>query len=380
MWNFFKKRSSENDWTKAADQKSESSAFHRLQVKEVRRETEDCVSVLLDVPEGQQTDFHFIQGQYLTFKKTIGGEEVRRSYSLCSSPLDGELRVAIKEVEGGRFSTFANRELQSGDELESMTPRGSFHVPLGTEAGSQYVAFASGSGITPVMSILRTTLKKEPDSHFHLFYGNRNSQSVIFREMLDDLKNEFMGRLEVHHILSREDQGSDLLKGRLDAEKCMAFGKTFFDPAGIRAYFLCGPGEMIENIQGALQNMGVAKERIHFELFSAPTAKKPVSEKKEKQLDKKLKAHVTVILDSDETHFEMCGNRKTVLDAALDAGADVPFACKGAVCCTCRAKVLEGTADMEMNYALEDEEVEEGYVLTCQALPTSEKVVISYDE
>ena len=243
-------------------------------------ETEDCVSVLLDVPEGQQTDFHFIQGQYLTFKKTIGGEEVRRSYSLCSSPLDGELRVAIKEVEGGRFSTYANRELQAGDELESMTPRGSFHVPLGTEAGSHYVAFASGSGITPVMSILRTTLKQEPDSHFHLFYGNRNSQSVIFREMLDDLKNEFMGRLEVHHILSREDQGSDLLKGRLDAEKCMAFGKTFFDPAGIRAYFLCGPGEMIENIQAPCKTWAWQKKRIHFELFSAPTAKKPVSEKK----------------------------------------------------------------------------------------------------
>ena len=380
MWNLFKKRSSESDWTKAAEQKTDSSAFHRLQVKEVRRETEDCVSVLLDVPEERQADFHFIQGQYLTFKKTISGEEVRRSYSLCSSPLDGELRVAIKEVEGGRFSTFANRELQTGDELESMTPRGSFHVPLGTEAGSQYVAFASGSGITPVMSILRTTLKQEPDSHFHLFYGNRNSQSVIFKEMLDDLKNEFMGRLEVHHILSREDQGSDLLKGRLDAEKCMAFGKTFFDPASIRAYFLCGPGEMIEKIQGALTDMGVAKERIHFELFSAPMVKKPAAEKKEKQHDKKLKAQVTVILDSDETHFEMSGNRKTVLDAALDAGADVPFACKGAVCCTCRAKVLEGTADMEMNYALEDEEVEEGYVLTCQALPTSEKVVVSYDE
>ena len=380
MWNFFKKRSSESDWTKSAEQKTDSSAFHRLQVKEVRRETEDCVSVLLDVPEERQADFHFIQGQYLTFKKTISGEEVRRSYSLCSSPLDGELRVAIKEVEGGRFSTFANRELQTGDDLESMTPRGSFHVPLGTEAGSQYVAFASGSGITPVMSILRTTLKQEPDSHFHLFYGNRNSQSVIFKEMLDDLKNEFMGRLEVHHILSREDQGSDLLKGRLDAEKCMAFGKTFFDPASIRAYFLCGPGEMIEKIQGALTDMGVAKERIHFELFSAPMVKKPAAEKKEKQHYKKLKAQVTVILDSDETHFEMSGNRKTVLDAALDAGADVPFACKGAVCCTCRAKVLEGTADMEMNYALEDEEVEEGYVLTCQALPTSEKVVISYDE
>ena len=380
MWNFFKKRSSESDWTKSAEQKTDSSAFHRLQVKEVRRETEDCVSVLLDVPEERQADFHFIQGQYLTFKKTISGEEVRRSYSLCSSPLDGELRVAIKEVEGGRFSTFANRELQTGDDLESMTPRGSFHVPLGIAACSQYVAFASGSGITPVMSILRTTLKQEPDSHFHLFYGNRNSQSVIFKEMLDDLKNEFMGRLEVHHILSREDQGSDLLKGRLDAEKCMAFGKTFFDPASIRAYFLCGPGEMIEKIQGALTDMGVAKERIHFELFSAPMVKKPAAEKKEKQHDKKLKAQVTVILDSDETHFEMSGNRKTVLDAALDAGADVPFACKGAVCCTCRAKVLEGTADMEMNYALEDEEVEEGYVLTCQALPTSEKVVVSYDE
>lgn len=378
MLKFFKKKNSTQDLSRAEDVRP-GGGFHKLKVSDIRRETPDCVSVAFSIPDELKEDFRFLQGQYLTFKKEIKGEEVRRSYSVCSSPLDGELRVAIKEVEGGRFSTYANRELKIGDTLEAMTPRGNFYRPLDESRKAEYVAFASGSGITPVMSILKTTLEKEDNSRFILFYGNRNTGSIIFRNELDDLKNRFMGRLEVHHVLSREDQGTDLLKGRLDEEKCRGFADRFFEPAEVEAYYLCGPGEMIGNISETLQSLGAPKDRILFELFSSPGAAK-VEGKKESGKKEKFMAEVTVILDEDETHFQIGNDGKSVLDAALDAGADVPFACKGAVCCTCRAKVLEGKVEMDMNYALEDDEVEEGYVLTCQAHPRSEKVVISYDE
>jgi ring-1,2-phenylacetyl-CoA epoxidase subunit PaaE len=378
MLNFFKKKAVKEDLTREENTKP-SAGFHPLKVADVRRETADCVSVAFEIPASLKEEFHFVQGQYLTFKKEIKGEEVRRSYSICSSPLDGELRVAIKEVPDGRFSTFANRQLQVGDVLESMTPRGNFHRPLDPNNASEYVAFASGSGITPVMSILKTTMQREPKSRFMLFYGNRSTSSVIFRDQLDDLKNEFMGRLEVHHVLSREDQGTDLLKGRLDAEKCKNFAERFFDPATVSAYYLCGPGEMIGSISETLEALGAPKDRILYELFSTPGSAK-IEGKTNKSEKRDFVADVTVILDSDETHFSIGADGKSILDAALDAGADVPFACKGAVCCTCRAKVLEGEVEMDMNYALEDDEVEEGYVLTCQSHPRSQKVVISYDE
>lgn len=378
MLNFFKKKAFKEDLTREENTKP-SAGFHSLKVADVRRETADCVSVAFEIPASLKEEFHFVQGQYLTFKKEIKGEEVRRSYSICSSPLDGELRVAIKEVPDGRFSTFANRQLQVGDVLESMTPRGNFHRPLDPNNASEYVAFASGSGITPVMSILKTTMQREPKSRFMLFYGNRSTSSVIFRDQLDDLKNEFMGRLEVHHVLSREDQGTDLLKGRLDAEKCKNFAERFFDPATVSAYYLCGPGEMIGSISETLEALGAPKDRILYELFSTPGSAK-IEGKTNKSEKRDFVADVTVILDSDETHFSIGADGKSILDAALDAGADVPFACKGAVCCTCRAKVLEGEVEMDMNYALEDDEVEEGYVLTCQSHPRSQKVVISYDE
>lgn len=378
MLNFFKKKANKADLSKESNDRP-LAGFHPLKVSDIKRETSDCVSVAFEIPTNLEKDFHFIQGQYLTFKKEIGGEEVRRSYSICSSPLDGELRVAIKEVPEGRFSTFANRELKVGDLLESMTPRGNFYRPLEENKKAEYVAFASGSGITPVMSILKTTLQREPNSRFILFYGNRSSHSIIFRDQLDDLKNEFMGRLEVHHVLSREDQGTDLLKGRLDGDKCEGFAKSFFDPKEVEVFYICGPGEMIGNLSEKLKELGVPKERVIFELFSTPGAAKIEGKTNSKKKDK-LTSEVTVILDAEETHFTIGADGKSILDAALDAGADVPFACKGAVCCTCRAKVLEGDVEMAMNYALEDEEVEEGYVLSCQSHPRSARVIISYDE
>lgn len=354
--------------------------FHPLAVNNINRETADCVSVAFQVPENLREEYRFIPGQYLTLRTKINGEDVRRSYSICSSPLDGELRVAIKEVEGGVFSTYANRNLKEGDVLDVMTPQGNFLLQPKAENKNIYVAFAAGSGITPMMSIIKAGLEMEPNSCFILVYGNRSTSSIIFRNELDDLKNTHLNRLEVHHILSKEDQGSDLLYGRIDSAKVKNCSGRFFEPAEVAAFYLCGPGSMIESASEMLQSLGVEKSKIHFELFNATGHADKVDHSKPIVTGGKIASKVTVVLDGDETHFDMISTGKTILDAALDAGADVPFACKGAVCCTCRAKLLEGTAAMEMNYALMDDEVADGYILTCQSHPTSERVVVSYDE
>jgi ring-1,2-phenylacetyl-CoA epoxidase subunit PaaE len=354
--------------------------FHTLTVKHINSETADCVSVAFEIPTDLEEAFKFLPGQYLTLRTTIDGEDVRRSYSICSSPLDGEVRVAIKEVDGGVFSTYANRELKVGDTMQVMSPQGNFVVQPEETHANTYVAFAAGSGITPVMSILKSVLELEPKSKFVLFYGNRSSNSIIFKAQLEDLKDIHLNRLEVHHILSREDQGSDLLYGRIDANKVNRCANKFFIPEEVSGYYLCGPGSMIESATETLQQLGVEKEKIHFELFTAAGHVDKVDHSKDEAAKSKVSSMVTVILDGEETHMEMMSTGKTILDTALDAGADVPFACKGAVCCTCRAKVLEGSAEMEMNYALMDDEVADGYILTCQSHPTSEKVVVSYDE
>lgn len=354
--------------------------FHTLVISDVRRETADAVSVAFNLPSDLENFYHFKPGQYLTLRTMMNGQDVRRSYSICSSPYDGELRVAIKRVEGGLFSTFANTELKAGMELDVMTPIGTFTTDFVADGPKQYVAIAAGSGITPVMSLMKSALATEPESKFILIYGNRNSASVIFKDEIEDLKDRYMDRLEVHHVLSREDQGSDLLKGRLDGDKVKAFADKFFDLDKTAAYFICGPEQIIHASEAALKELGVAKEKIHFELFTHSTDGNAKVEKKEVNEGKDVVSSVTVVLDGDETHMDIHTVGKTILDSALDAGADVPFACKGAVCCTCRAKVLEGTVEMEMNYALTDEEVAEGYVLTCQSHPTSERVIVSFDE
>lgn len=381
MLNFFKKVADKKNSLLNTDKPAHRPRFHTLKVQDIRRETEDCISVAFAVPDDLQDVYKFIPGQYLTFEIEADGEKLRRSYSICSSPTEGELRVAIKKVEGGRFSTFANEKLTVGSEMRVMTPEGNFHTKL--EPGNQknYVAFAAGSGITPVFSILKSVMELEPASTFTLFYGNRTTQSVIFRDAIDALKNKHMDRLEVHHVLSREDQGTDYLKGHIDESKCISFSQKFFDVKKVDEFFICGPEAMINCVNESLKNLGADKSHIHYELFTTPTQK--IAHKTKVSADKKTDktlSDVTVILDGEETHFSISTDGESVLDSALDAGADVPYACKGAVCCTCRAKVLEGSVEMEMNYALEDDEVEEGYILTCQSHPTSGKVVISYDE
>ena len=375
MFKFFKKNSAESPSLRKEINEKGDGHFHAVTIKEVRRETEDAVSIALNLPE-DGVDFSFLPGQYLTLKANIGGEEVRRSYSVCVAPHEGELRVAVKEIEGGKFSTYANRELKAGDSIESMAPTGNFTwAPTSTAA--HVVGWAAGSGITPVMSIAKSVLASDDTSTVTLFYGNKNSNSIIFKDAIDDLKNTYLERFEVHHVLSREDQGTDHLKGRIDAAKAEKFAQSLIDLNKVTAHYLCGPQEMIETVSAKLESMGTVKSNIHFELFNTLEPSKDARAASEERAS--TKASVTVVLDGEETHFEM-GPKDHVLDAALDAGVDVPYACKGAVCCTCRAKVLEGSAEMVMNYALVDDEVKEGYILTCQSHATSDRLVVSFDE
>jgi len=382
MLGFFKKKTENLPGliTTAEAQKGRGAPkFHGLKVREVRRETADSVSVALEVPADQWDQWRFRAGQYLTFRVALDGQEIRRSYSLCSSPVSGELRVAIKQVENGKFSTWANTQLAAGTALETMPPQGNFVFDPVAERAAHYVGFAAGSGITPVLSILTTVLEAEPSSTFALYYGNRSTSSILFKQELEDLKDRYLGRLEVHHVLSREDQGADALKGRIDQDRVALFAERFPALTSAKAFYLCGPEPMIHGVTNALVELGIPKDRVHFELFTAAAPAAEAPKASAKGLDKGTTVQATVILDREETHFAM-RPKDFILDAALDAGADVPYACKGAVCCTCRAKVLEGEVEMAMNYALSEEEVADGYVLTCQAMPKTDRVVVSFDE
>jgi ring-1,2-phenylacetyl-CoA epoxidase subunit PaaE len=350
--------------------------FYNLTVKAIKRETPETVSVSFDIPENLKTIFEYTQGQYLTFKKTINGEELRRSYSLSSSPtVDSDLRVAIKQVEGGRFSTWANTELQAGDVLETMAPMGGFFTELQKFQKKHYVFFAAGSGITPILSIIKTTLDVEEYATCTLVYGNKNPEHTIYKAELDALANENPERFNLTYVFS-QDSGVDALnQGRITANKCDAIETATENLFSGSEYFLCGPEEMINDVTAHLVSKGINKDNIHFELFTAPakSAEKTVDESAE------ITSQVTVIMDDEEMEFELSSKGDTLLDAAVDAGVDAPFSCKGAVCCTCKAKVIEGHARMEMNYALSDDEVEEGYILSCQAHPTTEKCVVDFD-
>jgi ring-1,2-phenylacetyl-CoA epoxidase subunit PaaE len=355
--------------------------FHALTVSDVRKETEDTVSVAFEVPTELKESYQFKQGQYLTLRADIDGEDVRRSYSICRSPLDNELRVAIKKVEGGKFSTYANEVLKAGDELQVMTPLGRFYTQLDPENEKHYVAFAAGSGITPVMAHMRTVLQTEPKSEFTLIYGNKSSASIIFKEEIEDLKNEYMERMRVYHVLSREQNEVPLLFGRIDNEKCNLFLKYFIEPDSIDEVFICGPAPMIENVREELNTAGVDSKKVHFELFASPQqlAERKGTEEPKKEREN-IQAKVQIILDGVSTEFEMKSEDTNILDAALKNGADLPFACKGGVCATCRAKIDEGKVEMDVNYSLEPDKLERGFVLTCQAHPTTDKVVVNFDE
>ena len=351
--------------------------FHTLKIKDVRKETDKCVSVAFDVPSDVKDEFKFEHGQYITLKMDVNGEELRRSYSICSSPMEEELRVAVKKVPNGRVSSKIVDTLQLGDTMEVMTPMGNFTTLLDPANTKHFIAFAGGSGITPIISILKTALRIETQSRFTLFYGNTDRENIIFNDQLNALKEKFGERLNIQHILSEEALEDELFSGLIDSDKAVALMQKFVDDPLFKEYFICGPEPMMLNVSDALEKLGVDKQRIHIELFTSPVEKK--SESGPTAPVKEGMSSVTVIIDGDEGVLELPYDGDAILDAALDNGMDVPFACKGAVCCTCKAKVVEGKVRMEMNYALSDEEVEEGYVLTCQSHPESEKVVVDYD-
>lgn len=356
--------------------------FHTLEVADVKRETEDAISIGLRIPEGLREDFRFIHGQYLTLKLEVDGEELRRSYSICSSPFDeGTLRIAVKRVPGGRASSKLVERLKAGDTLEVMTPMGNFYTLCDAAHEKHYVAFAAGSGITPILSILMTTLRSEPKSRFTLFYGNTDQDRIIFRQKLEELKAHHGDRLQVHHILSQGVEEDMLFNGRITTDKAVQLMKRFLTDDLRKEYFICGPEQMMVNVSEALEKLGVEKKRIHIELFTSPVteeAKKPPVPVGEGAFTGT--ADVTVIIDGREHAIQVAAEGDAVLDVALDAGLDVPYACKGAVCCTCKARIVEGQVEMAMNYALTDDEVADGYVLTCQTHPRSAKVVVDYDQ
>ncbi|RMB62889.1 phenylacetic acid degradation protein [Dokdonia sinensis] len=353
--------------------------FHSVTVKEIYKETSDCSVVTFDIPENLQSDFAFTSGQHLTLKAVINDEDVRRSYSLCSSPLDGEWKVAVKQIPGGVFSTYVNEKLQAGDVLDVMAPSGKFGIPVEAAKGKNYLFFAAGSGITPVLSMIKTHLAAEPESTCKLFYANRTAKSIIFKEELEQLRNQYFGRLEIFYFLTKEKRDIELFNGRFDDEKMEILTKTFIDVPDTSEVFLCGPEEMVHYVSDFLVKKGLPKELVHFELFITGLTAEDKA-RAERLSQRKVEGIEVVIVDGGkEFHFTMTEEYDNILDAALGAGADLPFACKGGVCSTCKCKVEGGSVEMKVNYALEEKEVAQNLVLSCQAVPTSENVRVNFD-
>jgi ring-1,2-phenylacetyl-CoA epoxidase subunit PaaE len=353
--------------------------FHPLTIKEIKKETNDCVSVQFEIPVELKKNFAFQQGQSLTMRSMINGEEVRRTYSLCSSPLDKEWKVAIKNADSGSFSSFANNELKKGDVLEVMEPVGKFYTELNSANKKNYLAFAAGSGITPVLSIIKTTLRTEPNSTFTLVYGNKSRASIIFFEELEGLKNKYIDRLNFINILSRERTESAIHSGRINTDKLNELGKLI-DYSAIDESFICGPEEMIFCVKDFLQQKGFSEKNIHFELFTSSVTQKSKIKNQKSKTAEGPQSNITVKVDGRSFDFDLALNSETtILDAALKQGADLPYACKGGMCCTCKARLLEGEVEMDVHWGLEHEEIEKGFILTCQSHPKTEKVVVDFD-
>lgn len=353
--------------------------FYDLKVVDVQKETRDAVVVSLK-PVDEQVDFSFVQGQYLTFKKEFEGEELRRCYSICSGKDDGILQVGIKKVSDGMFSTWANDNLKAGDILQSLPPMGNFFTELDSQKARTYLGFAGGSGITPLLSIIKTTLATEPNSQFTLVYGNQSSHSIMFREVLEDLKNTYLGRLSIVHILEREQQEIDLFNGRIDQDKCSELFKGWVDVSDVDTAFICGPEPMMLAIADSLKNHGLTEQQIKFELFASTPRKNKKAATAAAEGEKVETAKATIILDGLSRTIDIPKDGTSILDAGVEAGMDLPYACKGGVCSTCKCKVIKGDVEMGTNYALEDYEVRAGYVLTCQTVPVSDDIVVDYDQ
>jgi len=352
--------------------------FHALRVAEIVPETDEALSIRFDVPPELVDAFRFKAGQHLTLKADIGAEEVRRNYSLCTAPDEGAITVTVKRIAGGLFSNWVAESLRAGDMIDVMTPHGSFTVPFEAGAARRYVGIAGGSGITPIMSLIRTALAQEPASRFTLFYGNRDSQSVIFLEALADLKDRYMGRLELFHFLAEEEGEVELFNGMLDAARCgEAVDRLVVDPATIDAWFICGPGPMMDAAEAVLVERGIASDKIHIERFTAGRPSAAIAAQMQALQEEAAGQTISVTLDGRTRRIDFDGS--SILDSARAAGLPAPFACKAGVCATCRAKVTSGKVEMAVQYGLTEEEIADGYILTCQSVPAGDGVAVDYD-
>ncbi|HWP20089.1 MAG TPA: 1,2-phenylacetyl-CoA epoxidase subunit PaaE [Burkholderiaceae bacterium] len=356
--------------------------FHTLRVRNVEPDTSEAVIVTFDVPPELREVFGFTQGQYLTLRKEIDGQDLRRSYSICAGVDDGELRVGVRKVQGGVFSNWINERLKPGDTIQVMAPQGRFFVPIEPEARRHHVGIAGGSGITPILSIMKTVLRREPLSRFTLIYGNRKLQSTMFKEELEDLKNRYMSRLVLHHVFSDEPTDAPLNMGLMNRAKIGEFLASVVPASGIDHVYVCGPYQMNDEAEAALLAAGVPEERIHIERFGVPPqAVQPVDAVMHEALPGDAeRAKVVIIRDGLRREVEFRREQPSILDCASAAGLEVPFSCTSGVCGTCRAKLVEGKVRMERNFALDKQEVAAGFVLTCQAHPLTERVVLSFDE
>lgn len=347
-------------------------SFLKLIIKEVKRETSDAVSILFNVPEELKSDYKFIAGQYLNLKLTLDNQEIRRAYSICSAPESGELRIAVKAVKNGLFSQFANTRLKAGDVLEVGNPEGKFTFEPDAERQKNYAAFVAGSGITPVLSIIKSVLKSEPKSTFVLVYGNRTPETTIFHQELHDLQLQYVGRLFVHYVFSQA-KAENALFGRIDKSAVNFVLNNKHKELQFDKFYLCGPEEMINTVSGILKEKNVKESAIKFELFT--------SSSQEQEIKTSLEGHtkITVLVDDDEVSFEM-SQKQTILDAALKQGIDAPYSCQGGICSSCLARVTSGSAEMTKNSILTDKEIASGLILTCQAHPTSETIYVDYDD
>jgi ring-1,2-phenylacetyl-CoA epoxidase subunit PaaE len=357
--------------------------FHRLTVASVQRETPEAISVVFAVPQELADAYRYAQGQHVTLRTCLDDAEIRRSYSICAGVDEHRLRIAIKQVAGGVFSAWANAHLAPGMAIDVMSPDGRFFTPLDSAHRKHYVAFAAGSGITPVLSLIKTTLAREPRSRFTLVYGNRTVSSILFAEELEDLKDRYLQRFTLHHILSREPQDVPLFCGRIDAEKCRTLLTTLLPAADIDEVFVCGPGPMLDAVRDTLVEAGVPATNVHLERFATPGTPAATAARPQPVVSPAADvpaADVVLVADGVTRTLRVPFDGASILDCALAAGADLPYACKGGVCCTCRARVLEGEVRMERNYSLEPHEMARGFVLSCQAHPVTPRLVISYDE
>ncbi len=357
--------------------------LHALTIASVAPETDQAVRVGFAIPDELRDTFQYKQGQYLTLESDIDGEAVRRSYSICSGINDSEMQIAIKRVEGGVFSNFANDSLKSGDTIQVMPPQGSFFTELDAERQGNYLFISSGSGITPVVSNIKSILEEEPHSKVTLLFGNQRSSSIMFRETFSFLKNKYMTRFHWVNILSREDQGADVLNGRLNNRKGAELNKQLIKLGSYDEYFICGPESMISEVSRGLRGVGVEEENIHYELFAASAEDaRAVVEKhhaRAKAYGGKV-SQVTVMMDGRAVQLEMTADGENILDAGINNGMDLPYSCKGGVCSTCKAKLVEGEVDMDITHGLEDGEMEQGFILTCQAHPISDSVTVDFDQ